>query len=118
VGAPFTILLLGGDVKNAVTEAAAFGAQKVLVASDASSQRTSGGAIRADRLRRCQVGQLRRDRGDRQIVRQDLAPRVAAKLAGAMCRTSAREKRKAAKSPSDGPCTLAMPTATRKFRRL
>jgi len=36
VGAPFAILLLGSDVKNAVTEAAAFGAEKVLVASDAS----------------------------------------------------------------------------------
>ena len=36
VGAPFTLLVLGSGTDAAVAEAAAFGAQKILVADDAS----------------------------------------------------------------------------------
>ncbi|HWL85468.1 MAG TPA: electron transfer flavoprotein subunit alpha/FixB family protein, partial [Polyangiaceae bacterium] len=81
VGAPFTILLLGGDVKNAMTEAAAFGAQKVLVASDASLKEPV-----AERYAPTVAQVAKSGNFDVIVVTassygKDLAPRVAAKLA-------------------------------------
>ena len=79
-GAPFSILVLGAGAKDAATEAASFGAQKVLVADDASLKDPLAERYAPVVAHVAKSGNFDVITVTASSYGKDLAPRVAAKL--------------------------------------
>src|SRR5207237_195259 len=80
LGAPFSILVIGSGAKNAATEAAAFGAQKVWVADDASLKDPLAERYAPVVAQVAKAGGFDLIAVTASSYGKDLAPRVAAKL--------------------------------------
>ena len=80
VGAPFSILVIGSGTKEAVTEASTFGAQKVLVADDASLKDPLAERYAPVVAEVAKAGNFDVIAVTASSYGKDLAPRVSAKL--------------------------------------